>query len=291
MEAGFSPQDSIVDEPLVMNIPGSGRWSPENYGRKFRGTVTLEEALAFSINTVAVRLSEKAGRQRVRALATAMGLTSPIAEGPAIALGVSEATLVEMTGAYAVIANGGRLAPPRGISEITIRGDETPVMTASETATGAQIISEASAAELTSMMEAVIRYGTGMRANPGRPAAGKTGTTQGARDAWFIGFTADFVIGVWMGKDDNAPLTGVTGGGLPAAIWREVALRIHEGLPARPLNTSAGRSGGGLIAGTGVNTDDGVVTSVFKEVFDFLSTDGGGGSGGSSAPRQDRIDR
>lgn len=140
------------------------------------------------------------------------------------------------------------------------------------------------------MMEAVIRYGTGGRADPGRPAAGKTGTTQGARDAWFIGFTADYVIGVWMGKDDNAPLTGVTGGGLPAAIWRETAVRIHEGLPPRPLNTSGGRSGGGLIGSVG-NDDDGVVSSVFKEVFDFLSSEGSGNSSSGGGTQNSNLER
>ncbi|MEM7547462.1 MAG: PBP1A family penicillin-binding protein [Pseudomonadota bacterium] len=287
MEAGYGPQDRIDDRPLEMNIPGSGRWSPQNYGGGYRGQVTLEEALAYSINTVAVRLSEEVGRNRVRELATAMGLTAPIADGPAVALGVSEATLLEMTGVFATIANGGRVVPPRGIKEISIRGDETPVMTAAETARGTRVMSASSAAKLTSMMNAVIAYGTGTRADPGRPAAGKTGTTQGARDAWFIGFTADYVIGVWMGKDDNAPLTGVTGGGLPAAIWREVAVRIHEGLPARPLTMDGGGAGGRLSSGGGPD-DDGVVSTVFKEVFDFLSSEGEG-----SPPRQtgERIDR
>ncbi|MEL6794549.1 MAG: penicillin-binding transpeptidase domain-containing protein, partial [Pseudomonadota bacterium] len=195
MEAGYGPFDTIEDKPLTMDIPGSGRWSPKNYSGEFEGVVTLEEALAKSINTVAVRLSERVGRERVRDLGAAMGLTSPIAEGPAVALGVSEATLLEMTSAYAVIANGGETAPAQGIMDITLRGDDQPVMTAGDGAATRRVMSEASAARLTGMMQAVIREGTGTRADPGRPTAGKTGTTQGARDAWFIGFTGQYVIG------------------------------------------------------------------------------------------------
>lgn len=291
LEAGYSPYDTMEDRPLTMNIPGSGAWSPQNYGGGYAGTVTLSEALSRSINTVAVRLSEQVGRGKVRKMAREMGLTSPLADGPALALGVSEATLVEMTSVFAVIANGGKRAPPRGINAITVRGDEAPVMTASQTGAGAAVLSPTTAGELTGMMMEVIRSGTGRRADPGRPAAGKTGTTQAARDAWFIGFTADYVIGVWMGKDDNEPLTGVTGGGLPADIWREVAIRVHQGLPARPLNTISrppsaemiARRDGGARSGESRDNDDGVVTTVFREVLDML---GGGDSRKDSPPRE-----
>ena len=292
MEAGFSPYDTIEDKPLTMNIPGSGKWSPANYDRKFRGPVTLEDALANSINTVAVRLSERTGRERVRKLAVDLGLTSPIAEGPAVALGVSEATLLEMTAVYAAFANGGRRAAPLGIETITLRGDDAPVMTADAPGGGAQVISPGAAGALTTMMRQVILSGTGKRAAPGRDAAGKTGTTQGARDAWFIGYTADYVIGVWMGKDDNAPLIGVTGGGLPAEIWKETALRVHEGLPARRLKIHSG--GGAAISrrdGGGGDGGESLVGAVFREVFGALSRSDGGSSDSDSQPRQERIDR
>ncbi len=296
MEAGMNPNDTIEDRPLTMTIPGSGKWSPKNYSGKHEGAVTLSEALAKSINTVAVRLSEKTGRERVRSLASNLGISSEIANGPAVALGVSEATLIEMTAAYAAFANGGHLAIPTGIREITIRGDEAPVMTASQTANGAKVISENSAAKLTSMMRRVITSGTGRRADLGKiPAAGKTGTTQAARDAWFIGFTGHYVVGVWMGKDDNAPLIGVTGGGLPAEIWKEVMVRLHNGLSIRPLDAGFSQSGGGAIVGS-VDDDDGVVQTIFKEVFDLLSSDSGGsGNGGSSGGgarnEEERIER
>ena len=296
MEAGMNPNDTIEDRPLTMTIPGSGKWSPKNYSGKYEGAVTLSEALAKSINTVAVRLSEKTGRERVRSLASNLGISSEIANGPAVALGVSEATLIEMTAAYAAFTNGGHLAIPTGIREITIRGDEAPVMTASQTANGAKVISENSAAKLTSMMRRVITSGTGRRADLGKiPAAGKTGTTQAARDAWFIGFTGHYVVGVWMGKDDNAPLIGVTGGGLPAEIWKEVMVRLHNGLSIRPLDAGFSQSGGGAIVGS-VDDDDGIVQTIFKEVFDLLSSDSGGsGNGGSSGGgarnEEERIER
>lgn len=296
MEAGMNPNDTIEDRPLTMTIPGSGKWSPKNYSGKYEGAVTLSEALAKSINTVAVRLSEKTGRERVRSLASNLGISSEIANGPAVALGVSEATLIEMTAAYAAFANGGHLAIPTGIREITIRGDEAPVMTASQTANGAKVISENSAAKLTSMMRRVITSGTGRRADLGNiPAAGKTGTTQAARDAWFIGFTGHYVVGVWMGKDDNAPLIGVTGGGLPAEIWKEVMVRLHNGLSIRPLDAGFSQFGDGAIVGS-VDDDDSVVQTIFKEVFDLLSSDSGGsGNGGSSGGgarnEEERIER
>jgi penicillin-binding protein 1A len=231
LEAGLSPLDIMEDRPVTID-----GWSPSNYTNDFRGPMTLREALAQSINTIAVRVSERAGRDRVRELAGRFGLSSPIAPGPAIALGTSEARLIEMTGVFATIANGGRLAEPYGVAAIRLRGDSRPIDRGPAGA-GEQVISPRTAGLLTGMLKAVVEEGTGRRARlAGWEAAGKTGTTQAARDAWFIGFTADYVAGVWMGYDDNRPLTGVTGGGLPAEIWREVMTRLHEGRAPRPLN-------------------------------------------------------
>ncbi|HMO70993.1 MAG TPA: penicillin-binding transpeptidase domain-containing protein, partial [Paracoccaceae bacterium] len=235
LDAGFSAADYVEDAPLTINVPGSGPWSPRNYTNDFRGIVTVSDALKHSLNTAAVRVSEAIGRDKVRAVANGFGIESSLADGPALALGVSEATLIEMTGAYAGFLNGGMAVRPYGLTELGIKGDPTPLMGA-DGGMGERVISERAARELTWMMTQVIEGGTGTRARlPGREVAGKTGTTQAARDAWFIGFSADYVTGVWMGYDDNTPLTGVTGGGLPAEIWREVMLRVHEGLPARPL--------------------------------------------------------
>ena len=235
LDAGFSAADYVEDAPLTIGIPGSGPWSPRNYTNDFRGIVTVSDALKYSLNTAAVRVSEAIGRDKVRAVANGFGIESSLADGPALALGVSESTLIEMTGAYAGFLNGGLAVRPYGLLELSLKGDATPLMGA-DGGMGARVISERAARELTWMMTQVLEGGTGTRARlPGREAAGKTGTTQGARDAWFIGYTADYVVGVWMGYDDNSPLTGVTGGGLPAEIWKEVMLRVHEGLPARPL--------------------------------------------------------
>jgi penicillin-binding protein 1A len=197
--------------------------------------VTLTEALKKSLNIPAVRISEAVGRDVVRKVAADFGIQSDLAAGPALALGVSESTLVEMTGAYAGILNGGSSVTPYGLIDLRLQGEDEPLFGQSG-GMGERVISERAAQELTWMMMQVIDSGTGTRAKlSDRQAAGKTGTTQAARDAWFVGFTADYVVGVWMGYDDNTPLTGVTGGGLPAEIWHEVMVRVSEGTEPKPL--------------------------------------------------------
>ncbi len=234
MDRGYSPSDYVYDTPLTVHIPGSGNWSPDNYDHKFEGLITLTQALRESRNIPTVRISEAMGRDAVRKVATEFGIQSDLAAGPALALGVSESSLLEMTGAYAGILNGGSSVRPYGMTELKLQGDATPLI-GKEGGIGERVISEQAAQLLTYMMTEVIDNGTGKRARLDRQAAGKTGTTQAARDAWFVGFTADYVVGVWMGNDDNTPLTGVTGGGLPAEIWHEVMVRINKDLPARPL--------------------------------------------------------
>ena len=236
LDLGMRFDDTVLDAPLTIDIPGSGPWSPENYTRSYSGEVTLTDSLARSLNTSTVRLSEQVGRDVVRKVATEFGIDSDLADGPALALGVSESTLLEMTGAYAGILNGGTSVTPYGLSSLTLRGDERPLLDHTS-GLGERVIQTEAARQLTYMMYRGIEDGTGQRAKltDGRPAAGKTGTTQGARDAWFIGFTGDYVAGVWMGYDDNQPLSGVTGGGLPAEIWQETMMRVHDGLPVQPL--------------------------------------------------------
>jgi len=142
---------------------------------------------------------------------------------------------LQMTGAYAGILNGGSAVAPYGLRDLTLKGDPTPLI-GQMGGIGERVISDTAAKELTWMMTQVVQNGTGQRAQLGdRPVAGKTGTTSEARDAWFIGFTADYVTGVWMGYDNNTPLAGVTGGGIPAEIWHEVMVRVEEGLPITPL--------------------------------------------------------
>jgi 1A family penicillin-binding protein len=235
LDLGWRFDDLIEDAPLTIDVPGSGPYSPRNYTGEFYGMVTLTEALRASLNTPAVRLSEEVGRDLVRTVASEFGIESDLALGPALALGASEATLIEMTGAYAGILNGGSAVSPYGLIDLRLVGDTEPLM-GQGGGIRERVISEAAAQQLTYMMAQVVANGTGQRAQlPDRPVAGKTGTTTSARDAWFIGFTADYVAGVWMGYDDNRPLAGVTGGGLPAEIWRQTMETIHEGIPPHPL--------------------------------------------------------
>ncbi len=242
MDLGYSPMDYVDDTPLCLYTAGSGDWCPQNYDREFKGQITLTQALAESRNIPAVRVSEAVGRDLVKQVATDFGLAQNFADGPALALGVSESTLIDMTGAFAGILNGGSSVTPYGLQALRLKGMDEPLFGAGG-GIGERVISENAARALTYMMHEVLQSGTGGRARlDDRQAAGKTGTTQSARDAWFVGFTADYVVGVWMGYDDNSPLTGVTGGGLPAEIWHEVMLRINEGLPAKPLNMDFGPS-------------------------------------------------
>ena len=235
MDLGYTPLATVVDEPYCVNVPGSGQYCPENYDKKFHGRVTLTDALAHSYNIPAVKVAEAVGLANVRKVATDFGIASDLAAGPALALGASESSLVEMTGAYAGILNGGLSVKPYGINALMLQDDDQALM-GQAGGFGERVISEEAAQYLVYMMTQVIQSGTGTRASLGsRPAAGKTGTTSAARDAWFIGFTADYVTGVWLGNDDNAPLSGVTGGGLPAEIWREAMVRVNAGLPEKPL--------------------------------------------------------
>lgn len=236
LDLGWRFDDLIYDGPLTIDVPGSGPYSPENYSGEFYGEVTLTDALRASLNTAAVRLSETLGRQEVARVADGFGLDSDLESlGPAIALGASEVTLIDITGAYAGILNGGLSITPYAVEELRLLGDDQPLVSQND-GFGERVISEEAARQLVYMMNRVVTDGTGQRAAlDDRPVAAKTGTTNSARDAWFIGFTADYVAGVWMGYDDNTPLSGTTGGGLPAEIWRRAMEPIHEELPPRPL--------------------------------------------------------
>lgn len=238
LDLGRSPLDMIDDAPYCVNIPGSGEWCPKNYNKKFRGPVTLTDALVNSLNIPAVKLAQDSGLDIVRKVASDFGIQSDLAKGPALALGASESSLLEMTGAYAGILNGGSAVTPYGLVELKLLGNPDPLMSATG-GIGERVIQQKSAQELIWMMNQVVVRGTGHRAAlKDRQVAGKTGTTQAARDAWFLGFSADYVAGVWMGYDNNTPLTGVTGSGLPAEIWHETMTRVHKGIPVRPLPMS-----------------------------------------------------
>lgn len=291
LDLGYSPNDLIVDEPYCLNIPGSGEWCPRNYTNKHYGTVTLTTALENSLNIPAVKISESVGRELVSRVATDFGIRNDLAAGPALALGASESTLIEMTGAYAGILNGGSAVTPYGLIELTLLGEDEPLM-GTGGGIGERVIQEDAARQLVYMMEKVISEGTGSRAQfGGRELAGKTGTTSAAKDAWFIGFSADYVTGVWMGYDDNTPLTGVTGGGLPTDIWRETMSRVHEGLPLNPLpmQPPVPVSGLGEVSqpANPAPAGDTIIDQVLRDIFG-----GGVRSGeGSAAPAPQAGDR
>ncbi len=259
LELGYHWNDRVEDAPYTINVPGSGAYSPKNYSRDYKGVVTLTTALAESLNIPAVKVSETVGRENVQRVAEDFGVEGDLADGPALALGVSESTLLNMTGAYAGFLNGGSSVRPYGLIELRLQGDDQPLI-GQTGGLGERVISEEAARQLVYMLTQVIERGTGRRASLGdRPAAGKSGTTQAARDAWFLGFTADYVTGVWMGYDDNTPLTGVTGGGLPAEIWHETMARVHEGTPITPLptlNPSASAGGSAVAGGTPASPSD-----------------------------------
>ena len=258
LDLGMSPYAMIDDAPICWSRRGSADWCPGNYDNSFEGPITLTEALTYSRNIPAIVLSEDVGRELVRNTAKGFGIDSDLAAGPALALGVSESNLLEMTGAYAGILNGGSAVVPYGLTDLRFQGDAESLVDTTGTGIGERIIQERAARELTWMMTKVVEEGTGRRAIiDGWQIAGKSGTTNSSRDAWFIAFTGDYVTGVWMGYDDNQPLSGVTGGGLPATIWRETMVRVLDGktptplplsIPQEPIATGILQSDGGVIA-------------------------------------------
>jgi penicillin-binding protein 1A len=203
--------------------------------------VTLQEALKRSINTVAVQVADEVGIGRIVEMGHRLGIRSDLPELPAIALGAAEVNLVELTAAYSVFANDGERRAPYFILSITnSRGD---VLYEHRDPGAERALETETAQAMSTMLQDVVMTGTGRRAAlPGRASAGKTGTSQSFRDAWFIGYTADYTAGVWVGNDDDSPMENVTGGGLPAEIWRDFMVRVHEGMPARALSAPAPRT-------------------------------------------------
>ena len=223
LRAGMSPDDVVEDRPLRV-----GDWQPKNYGERYRGSLTLEEAFAVSSNVAAVRLSERVGRQSVIQAARDLGVTSPLADHPSLALGTSGVTLLEMTSAYAAVAAGAYPIRPRGLEEAP-RPWYRRIWDSAMATSG-----DSSFDEMRELLSAVVTSGTGRGAALQVPTFGKTGTSQDNRDAIFIGFTEDLVVGVWVGNDDNTPLGQVAGGGLPARIWRDFTSQAVGASAAAP---------------------------------------------------------
>jgi penicillin-binding protein 1A len=232
LEAGLTPWDVRDDTPVDIN-----GWTPANYGGRSYGTMTLASALAHSVNTVTANLAQEVGLDAVVEAARRCGITSKLEANASLALGTSEVTPLELTGAYGAIASGGIKVTPYMVTEVD--GANGKVLYKRKAPEESRVVAEHVDRDLTAMMYGVMTEGTGRGAAIGsHEAAGKTGTTQDYHDAWFVGFTTDYVTGVWVGNDDSSPMRGVTGGSLPADIWRQVMTAAEKGLPARPLERS-----------------------------------------------------
>jgi len=228
LESGLSPRTIRSDRPMMFK-----GWMPRNYSGDYKGRMSLKHALSRSVNTVAAGLANEVGVKKVIRAARRLGISSPLHANPSIALGTSEVSLIELTGAYTPFMNGGFGVIPHVVS--SIQDSDGQVLYQRVGSGPGRVIHPARVADMNRMLVEVIRRGTGRRAALDRPAAGKTGTSQGFRDALFVGYTARLTTGVWVGNDNGAPMNKVTGGGLPARIWRQFMLAAHKGLPPRPL--------------------------------------------------------
>jgi penicillin-binding protein 1A len=228
LQRGYTPQSVVVDRPTQI-----GEWEPQNYSGGFRGSMTLRNAFVHSINTIAAQLGEEVGIPAVIDTAKRMGVQSTLPAVPSLALGSAEVTLLEMTRAFGSVAAGIQIEP---YSVRSIAGNSQQALY-TKTGAGTEFTGQlgASRAMMIDLLQGVVNEGTGKAARIANiPVAGKTGTTQEYRDAWFIGFTSDIVVGVWVGNDDNTPMNRVVGGDLPANIWRDFvgrALPIVSKMP------------------------------------------------------------
>ncbi len=229
LEHGLTPESVREDAPIAVK-----GWKPENFEHQYFGPVTLTQALANSLNTVSVRLTLEVGPDAVIRTAYRLGIESKLEPNASIALGTSEVSVLEMIEAYATFANGGYAISPHVVERI--RATDGKVLYERAQQPLGRIVDASEVAMMNAMMHETVVSGTARKADlPGWQAAGKTGTSQDYRDAWFIGYTAHLVTGVWLGNDDNSPTRKATGGGLPVEIWSRVMKAGHQGVPPMPL--------------------------------------------------------
>lgn len=229
LEAGLTPDDVREDAPYE-----NRGWSPENYDGQYLGSITLREALAKSINTVAVRLADEVGRRKIISVAQRLGISSPLEPNRSLPLGTSEVTLYEMTRAFAAFANHGNRVEPYAIVEV--KTSDGTVLYQYREKPPITVMNQTALEEMNQMMYEVVQTGTGQRADLSpREVGAKTGTSQEWRDAWFVGYTADFVGGVWLGNDDNSSMAKIVGGSLPASIWKAYMTEAHRKIAVHPL--------------------------------------------------------
>ncbi len=235
LEEGFTPSTVMVDGPVSI-----GDWSPKNYGHKYSGRVTLATALRRSINTIPVKLSQEIGRRKIIDVARKLGIRSRLEPNRSLPLGTAAVSVLDMAAAYAVFANGGRSAKAYGVLEIRTQGGKILYDHARDSGTRQQLFHPRYIADLNSMLASVVSNGTGRRANLGfTTAAGKTGTTQSYRDAWFVGYTGELSAAIWFGNDNYKPTRRMTGGSIPAQTWRSFMTAALSGkytrLPGTPM--------------------------------------------------------
>jgi len=230
LERGLTPDHVMRDSPVILE-----GWQPKNYTGDYRGQVTLRQAFTHSLNTVAVKLSEKINRGNVIKMARRLGLTTPITEAPSLSLGTSEVSLLELTAAYAVVANGGYAVKPYGIVEI--QNSAGQILFRHMPGPPQQILSSDVARIMDTMLQDVVTNGTAQQAKMPFITAGKTGTTQNYKDALFLGYGLNMVNGAWVGNDDASPMKNVTGGGTPARIWHNFMYRVYMARDDAALTT------------------------------------------------------
>jgi penicillin-binding protein 1A len=224
LEAGHKPEDTMVDEPVTI-----GGWSPRNSSGANRGQMTLRTAFAYSVNTIAAKLGQEIGFSTVADMARRFGITTPIDTHPAMVLGTSDVRLIDMTRAFASVANKGVAVTPYGITKVTANGVTIYAQTVDRSHV---LVAPYVAAQMTDLLQTAVNTGTGKAAQIGRPVAGKTGTTTSNKDGWFLGFSSGLTTGVWMGRDDARAVPGLQGGTAPA---RAFAAFMKVAVANRPI--------------------------------------------------------
>jgi penicillin-binding protein 1A len=232
LENGYTPDSNVLDAPIRV-----GQYMPINFDGKYRGTIRLQDAVANSLNTVAVRVAQDVGITPIKRMAQRLGISDSLTNDLSLALGSSDVRILSMVTAYATLANRGMSVEPFGIQRIRSLQDGKKLYERRSIPATA-VLSYQTVADMNQMLQGVVLYGTGQRAMLDRPVAGKTGTSSNYRDAWFIGYTADLVGGVWVGNDNGKPMKQVTGGSVPAEMWHDVMLQANRPYPVRALSTA-----------------------------------------------------
>jgi penicillin-binding protein 1A len=235
---GFKPTSVVVDAPICL-----GNWCPHNYSGGYRGAMTLTQALTASINTIAVRLSvqigngnARAGRNKIVEIAKKMGIRTPLPDTPSLPIGADAVTVLEHTAAYAAFANEGKAVAAHTVLEVRTAAGEIVWRFDRDGPKPVAALSPQVARDMNAMMHNVTEAGTARRARlEGVPASGKTGTTNAYRDAWFVGYTGNFVAGIWFGNDDYTPMNRMTGGSIPAQTWHQIMAYAHQGIEIKPI--------------------------------------------------------